>query len=131
MRTVAATRQTPRPDLTSAPKALTWLVYCRENKLLTASEWASAAILVTLGPGPEHHPQRRRLATVPTPGMRRGHSQARERPLPAPVGHFYGINLSPVTALTSQPPAVSTQTWHLMRRFVCSQRRGSASSGLK
>jgi DNA-binding MarR family transcriptional regulator len=51
MRTVAATRQTHRPDLTSKPQALTWLVYCRENKLLTASEWALAAILVTCGQG--------------------------------------------------------------------------------
>ena len=50
MRTVAATRQGPA-DLTSKPQALTWLVYCRENKLLTASEWALAAILVTLGKG--------------------------------------------------------------------------------
>jgi hypothetical protein len=40
-----------RADLASAPQSLTWLVYCRENKLLTASEWALAAILVTLGKG--------------------------------------------------------------------------------
>lgn len=52
MRTTAATRQDlARADLASAPQSLTWLVYCRENKLLTASEWALAAILVTLGQG--------------------------------------------------------------------------------
>ena len=51
MRTVAATRQTPLADLTSVPTGYNWLVYCRENKLLTASEWALAAILVTLGQG--------------------------------------------------------------------------------
>lgn len=50
MRTVAATRQTTA-DLTTKPKVLDWLVYCRENKLLTASEWALAALLVTLGQG--------------------------------------------------------------------------------
>ena len=49
MRTTAAVRQAP--DLTSKPRSLDWLVYCREYKLLTASEWALAAILVTLGQG--------------------------------------------------------------------------------
>jgi hypothetical protein len=51
MRTVAAKRQAHRADLTSTPQALTWLVYCRENKLLTASEWALAGLVVTLGQG--------------------------------------------------------------------------------
>ncbi len=50
MRTVAATRHTA-PDLASKPQVLTWLVYCRENKLLNASEWSLAALLVTLGEG--------------------------------------------------------------------------------
>lgn len=50
MRTTAATRQPPA-DLTSKPLALTWLVHCREHKLLTPSEWALAAILVTMGQG--------------------------------------------------------------------------------
>jgi hypothetical protein len=50
MRTTDTTRQA-RANLAPAPKSLTWLVYCRDNKLLTASEWALAAILVTLGAG--------------------------------------------------------------------------------
>ena len=54
MRTVAATRQTPQPDLTSAPKALSWLVYLRDNAgqlKLTKMEWALAAIFPTCGQG--------------------------------------------------------------------------------
>jgi hypothetical protein len=51
MHTVAATRQTPRADLTSAPKALDWAVYIRENVKLTASARSLAFLLMTLGQG--------------------------------------------------------------------------------
>lgn len=54
MRTVASTRQTHQPGLPSAPQALTWLVFLRDNaKLtkLTKIEWALAAILPTCGQG--------------------------------------------------------------------------------
>jgi hypothetical protein len=51
MRTVAARREIPRPALTSPPTGYSWLAYCRDNKLLTASEWALAGVLVISGKG--------------------------------------------------------------------------------
>jgi len=51
MTSIAATRQAPRADLTSAPKSLDWARYVRDNVKLTASARSLALLLITLGQG--------------------------------------------------------------------------------